>query len=87
MNDEDIPTYKFNSGNYSKDEKRAEIPFSVGDTFYDHLEAQLGLRRLTEKQQVIGKYILGNIDEDGYLRRKPENIVDDIAFSINIANE
>ncbi len=85
MNDEDIPSYKLSSGNYSKDEKRAEIPFSVGDTFYDHLEAQLGLRRLTEKQQVIGKYILGNIDEDGYLRRKPENIVDDIAFTINIS--
>ena len=85
LNDEDIPTYKLNSGNYSKEEIKTEIPFSVGDTFYDHLEAQLGLRRLTEKQQILGKHILGNIDEDGYLRRKPENIVDDLAFSMNIS--
>ena len=85
INDEDIPVYKLNSGNYSKEERKTEIPFSVGDTFYDHLEAQLGLRRLTEKQQILGKHILGNIDEDGYLRRKPENIVDDLAFSMNIS--
>ena len=85
LNDEDVPTYKLNSGNYSKEERKTEIPFSVGDTFYDHLEAQLGLRRLTEKQQILGKHILGNIDEDGYLRRKPENIADDLAFSMNIS--
>ena len=85
LNDEDIPTYKLMSKNYSSDEKKAEIPFSVGDTFHDHLEAQLGLRRLTEKQEILGKYILGNIDEDGYLRRNPENIVDDLAFSMNFS--
>ncbi len=85
LNDEDIPTYKLNSGNYSKEERKTEIPFSVGDTFYDHLEAQLGLRRLTEKQKILGQHLLGNIDEDGYLRRKPENIVDDLAFSMNIS--
>ncbi|MDX2443598.1 MAG: RNA polymerase sigma-54 factor, partial [Bacteroidales bacterium] len=85
LNDEDIPSYKLMSKNYSSDDKKAEIPFSVGDTFHDHLDAQLGLRRLTEKQEVLGKYILGNIDEDGYLRRKPENIVDDLAFSMNFS--
>ena len=85
LNDEDIPSYKLMSKNYSSDEKKAEIPFSVGNTFHDHLEAQLGLRRLTEKQEILGKYILGNIDEDGYLRRKPENIVDDLAFSMNFS--
>jgi len=85
LNDEDVPTYKLMSKNYSSDDKKSEIPFSVGDTFHDHLEAQLGLRKLTENQEILGKYILGNIDEDGYLRRKPENIVDDLAFSMNIS--
>jgi len=83
LNDEDTPTYKLMARNYNRDEKKTEIPFSVGETFYDFLEAQLGLRNLTEKQRNLGKYILGNIDEDGYLRRKPENIVDDLAFSMN----
>jgi len=83
LNDEDTPTYKLMARNYNRDEKKTEIPFSVGETFYDFLEAQLGLRNLTEKQKNLGKYILGNIDEDGYLRRKPENIVDDLAFLMN----
>lgn len=84
LNDEDVPSYKLNLRNTSGEEKKTEIPFSVGDTFHDHLEAQLGLRSLTEKQEILGKYILGNIDEDGYLRREIENIVDDLAFTMNV---
>lgn len=84
LNDEDVPSYKLNLRNTSGEEKKTEIPFSVGDTFHDHLEAQLGLRHLTEKQEILGKYILGNIDEDGYLRREIENIVDDLAFTMNV---
>ena len=71
--------------NYSKDEeKRSEIPFSVGFSFHEHLESQLGLRDLTEKQKILGEYIIGNIDEDGYLRREIVNIVDDLAFLQNV---
>ena len=84
LNEEDIPSYKLVTRNYSKDETREEIPFSVGLTFHDYLESQLGLRSLTENQQVLAKYIIGNIDDDGYLRRNVESIVDDVAFSQNI---
>ena len=85
LNDEDIPVYKLSSRNMPSEEKRPEIPFSVGSSFHDNLESQMGLRSLTEDQEVLGQYILGNIDEDGYLRRKLENIVDDLAFSQNIS--
>ena len=85
MNEEDVPIYKLSSRNVSTDDKKPEIPFSVGSSFSDHLESQMGLRRLTEEQEVLAQYILGNIDEDGYLRRKLENIVDDLAFSQNIS--
>ncbi|MCK4466028.1 MAG: RNA polymerase factor sigma-54 [Bacteroidales bacterium] len=85
MNKEDIPSYKLSARNYSKSEIQAEIPFSIGSTFHDFLENQMGLRRLTEEQEILAAYILGNIDEDGYLRRKIENIVDDLAFSMNIS--
>ncbi len=84
LNDEDIPNYRLATKNYSKDDKREEIPFSVGTSFHEHLEAQLGLRDLTEEQESLALYILGNIDEDGYLRRKLNAIVDDLAFSQNI---
>ncbi len=83
--DDDIPDYKLKTDNYSRDnEKRVEIPFSTGSSFHEHLEAQLSLRELTDKQKILGEYIIGNIDEDGYLRREPANIVDDLAFLQNV---
>ncbi len=85
IQEDEIPEYRLQVNNYSKeDEKRSEIPFSVGSTFQEHLEAQLSLRDLTEKQAILGEYILGNIDEDGYLRRELVNIVDDLAFLQNV---
>jgi RNA polymerase sigma-54 factor len=69
IDDEEIPSYRLSSGNVSKDEKREEIPFSVGSTFHEFLEAQLGLRKLNERQHALAEYLIGNIDEDGYLRR------------------
>jgi len=85
IDDDDIPEYKLQTKNYSKDDdKRSEIPFSGGTSFQEYLESQLSLRNLTEKQKVLGEYILGNIDEDGYLRRELVNIVDDLAFLQNI---
>jgi RNA polymerase sigma-54 factor len=85
IEDDDIPDYRLQAKNYSKDEdKRTEIPFSVGLSFQEHLESQLGLRDLTDKQKILGEYILGNIDEDGYLRRELINIVDDLAFLQNV---
>jgi RNA polymerase sigma-54 factor len=85
IEEDDIPEYRLQAKNYSKDEeKRSEIPFSVGFSFHEHLESQLGLRDLTDKQKILGEYILGNIDEDGYLRRELINIVDDLAFLQNV---
>ncbi|MBN1116744.1 MAG: RNA polymerase factor sigma-54 [Bacteroidales bacterium] len=84
INNDDIPSYKLYSRNYSNDEKRTEIPFSIGASFHDHLEAQLGLRRLNEHQHALAEYIIGNIDEDGYLRRELEAISDDLAFTLSI---
>ena len=87
LNDEDIPEYRLQAKNYSKDDdKRNEIPFSIGNSFHEHLESQLILRELDEKQKILGEFILGNIDEDGYLRREVSNIVDDLAFLQNVSS-
>ena len=53
-------------------------------TFYDHLTQQLHTFRLTEDQFEIADFLIGNLDEDGYLRRELQAIVDDMAFSQNI---
>ena len=84
IQDENIPAYKLQSRNFSKDDKYEDIPFSTGSTFHEHLKTQLGLRRLDERQLQIAEYIIGNIDEDGYLRRETDEIIDDLAFSLNL---
>ncbi|MBN2263536.1 MAG: RNA polymerase factor sigma-54 [Prolixibacteraceae bacterium] len=80
----DEPSYKYRANNYSKDDKKEDIPFSIGTTFHEYLSEQLGLVDLNEQDQILAEYIIGNIDEDGYLRREVEAMVDDLAFSMNI---
>lgn len=84
MQDDDIPSYRLNAQNHNTDQRREEIPFSMGSSFRELLKAQLGLRKLSEEQEVLADYILGNIDEDGYLRRELEAVADDLAFSIGL---
>jgi RNA polymerase sigma-54 factor len=84
LGSDDEPYYKTQSNNYSGDDEQREIPFSAGLGFHDTLIAQVGLRQLSERQQSIAKHIIGNIDDDGYLMRDAESMVDDMAFSQNI---
>lgn len=81
---DDIPSYKLNAKNYTGGELKPDIPFSVGSTFQDYLESQLGMRDLDEKKQLLASYLIGNLDDDGYLRRKLEAIVDDLDFTLNV---
>ena len=82
--DDDIPDYKLKINNTSKDDKREEIPFSAGMTFHEYLIDQLGLVPLTPHERLLAEYVIGNIDEEGYLRRTPESMVDDIVFQTGI---
>lgn len=82
--DEDIPSYKLNTNNYSKDDKYIDIPFSVGTSFHEYLYQQLGETNFTDHQQQLAEYIIGNIDDDGYLRRDLPSISDDLAFNMNL---
>lgn len=82
--DDDTPSYKLSANNYSPDDRKIEMPYSSGTSFHEHLEQQIGLRILTERQKILAEYLIGNIDEDGYLRRDIESIVNDVAFAQNI---
>ncbi len=84
MMDDDIPDYKLKTNNTSKDDKREDIPFSAGMTFHENLIDQLGLLDLTEHQHALAEYVIGNIDDEGYLRRTAESMVDDIVFQAGI---
>lgn len=64
IEDDEIPNYKTNARNYSKDdEKGVDIPFSVGNSFHENLQTQLGLRMVDEHTEALALYIIGNIDE------------------------
>jgi RNA polymerase sigma-54 factor len=84
LDDDEDGAYKLKANNKSPDEERREIPFSVGRSFQDLLEEQLGLKDIEDREYQIGLFLIGNLDDDGYLRRDLDSIVDDIAFSQNI---
>jgi len=84
LNTDDTPLYKLNTKNYNKEEQKTEIPFSAGSSFHDQLESQLGLRNISERQHMLANYLIGNIDDDGYLRRKLDAVADDMAFSMAV---
>ena len=82
--DDDIPEYRLTSSNNSKDDDSREFSYSQISSFRESLIAQLGTHALSENERKIAEYIIGNIDDDGYLRRDIENIVDDLAFGVGI---
>lgn len=82
--DDDLPQYKTSVNNTSKDQDEKSVPLSGGVSFHEVLENQLMLRKLTATEKAIAENIIGNMDDDGYLRRDIEAIVDDLAFTANI---
>lgn len=86
LQDEDIDdySYKLQTNNRSSDDEDYETPISSETSFQEYLLQQLGYRELTEKQELLGSYIIGNLDDNGYMSRKVSEIVDDLIFTQNI---
>jgi len=83
--EDDPSSYKLNANNYSADDEDKTVPIAVEDTFHEYLEQQLGMLKLTdERVEKVAKQIIGSIDDDGYLRREPEAIKDDLVFAQNV---
>ena len=78
--DDYIPSYNLKVRNWGNDPRPEYNTFSVKDSFTQSLETQLGYRNLSPRQQQIGEFLIGSLDEDGYLRRDLDSIVDDLAF-------
>ena len=82
--DDSIPSYRLRADNYSKDERPQYSTFSVKESFTQSLQEQLGYRQLSEHQYAVASFLIGSLDDDGYLRRGLDNIVDDLSFRANI---
>ena len=85
--DDPIPAYKLRVNNWGKDEKPQYNTFSVKQSFTQSLMEQLGFRNLDDHQKAVAAFIIGSLDEDGYLRRDIESLVDDLAFRANIETD
>lgn len=84
---DDYSGYKMQGDGRSPDEEDREMPISVGSSLHESLITQLGYLRLDERQDVIGRQLIGSVDSDGYIRRELEAIVNDLAFSQNIETD
>lgn len=85
--DDYIPDYKTKVSNWGKDAKPEYNTFSVKESFFQNLYDQLSFRNLSEKDRNIATFIIGSLDEDGYLRRDLDSLVDDLAFRAGVECE
>ena len=85
--DDAIPSYRLRSDNYSKEERPQYNTFSVKESFTQSLQEQLGYRSLTEHQYAVASFLIGSLDDDGYLRRSIDSIVDDLSFRANVETD
>jgi len=87
IKDDNIPSYRLQVNNWGKDERPQYNTFSVKESFTQSLQEQLGFKDLTAHERSVAEFIIGSLDEDGYLRRDIESLVDDLAFRAGIETD
>ncbi len=84
LSDDEIPNYKTQTNNYSSDDEEKQIPFASGTSFTQTLKNQISTYNFTEDEELIVDFLIGSIDDSGYIRRDLLDILDDLAFTQNI---
>ena len=84
LSDDEIPSYRLYSNNYSSDDEESSVPLSGGISFHQSLLQQMGNLILNEDEMLIAEFLIGSIDDSGYIRRSDDELIDDLAFTQNI---
>ncbi len=84
LSDDETPSYKLTTNNYSDDDEEKTIPFTGGIGFHQYLKGQISSLILTPEEEQIAEFLIGSIDDSGYLRRSLQDVLDDLAFTQNI---
>lgn len=84
LSDDEIPSYRLQANNYSADDEDRQVPYASGTSFTQYLKTQLSTLRLDDSEKEIAEFLVGSVDESGYIRRSVQDIVDDLAFTQNI---
>ena len=84
LSDDEIPDYRTQISNYSADEDEKSVPYAAGTSFNQYLINQLSTVYLNDQEWAIAEFLVGSVDESGYIRRPISDIMDDLAFTQNI---
>jgi len=84
LSDDEVPDYRTQTSNYSADDDDKTVPYASGTSFTQYLINQLNTYRLSEEEREIAEFLVGSVDDSGYLRRSLSDITDDLAFTQNI---
>jgi RNA polymerase sigma-54 factor len=84
LSDDEVPNYRLQANNYSPDDDEKSVPYAAGTSFTQYLTTQLSTLRFDETEEQIAAFLVGSVDESGYLRRELLDVVDDLAFTQNI---
>lgn len=84
LSDDEIPNYKTQANNYSADDEEKNVPYAAGTSFHQSLKNQLNTYNFTEEERSIAEFLVGSIDDSGYIRREIIDLVDDLAFTANV---
>ncbi len=83
LSDDEIPDYRTKANNYSADDDEKSVPYAAGISFNQYLLSQLNTSYLNDEEWTIAEFLVGSIDESGYIRRPIADILDDLAFTQN----
>ncbi len=84
LSDDEVPDYRTQTNNYSTDDEDKNIPYASGISFNQYLISQLNTEYLDDEEWLIAEFLVGSVDESGYIRRNLADIVDDLAFTQNV---
>jgi len=84
LSDDEIPDYRTKTSNYSADDDEKNVPYAAGTSFNQYLINQLNTIYLNDEEWSIAEFLVGSVDESGYIRRPLTDIMDDLAFTQNI---
>jgi RNA polymerase sigma-54 factor len=84
LSDDEIPNYKTQANNYAADDEEKNVPYAAGTSFHQSLKNQLSTYSFNDEELAIAEFLVGSIDDSGYIRREILDLVDDLAFTANV---
>ncbi len=84
LSDDEVPSYKTQANNYSADDDEKNVPYAAGTSFHQSLKNQLNTYSFGDEERAIAEFLVGSIDDSGYIRRSILDLVDDLAFTANV---